>query len=403
MARHLNRLTARSVATLKKPGRHADGQCLYLKISADGVSKSWVFMFDVGGRQREGGLGSASAVSLAQARSAAAEWRSLLAKGIDPLDAKRATSAAAATRKTFGECASELIASKRAEWRNASHARQWQQTLGDFCAPIWDRPVDAIDTQAVLSVLKPVWAAKPETASRLRGRIEAVLDFAKAHKLRAGENPAAWKGNLALILPRRQKLSKVHLAAMPYRDVAAFIATLREIDSIRALALEFLVLTAARLGEVLGARWAEIDLTAKTWTIPAGRMKAGREHQDSASFPRDRDRRADGRDPEQRLHFSGAKARASSIALRTPRALSFRRDHSRVPLGFSRLVWRRNIIPARDRRASLSACHRRRGRACLSTRRCAGEAAPLMEAWAQYCEPSAGGNILPMTRRTGAN
>lgn len=278
MARHSNRLTARSVASLKKPGRHADGQNLYLKISADGSSKSWVFLFDVGGRQREGGLGSIASVSLAQAREKAVEWRSLLAKGIDPLEAKKAAHAAAVTRKTFGQCAEELIASKRSEWRNATHARQWTQTLGDYCAPIWNTPVDDIDMHAVLSVLKPLWGAKPETASRLRGRIEATLDYAKAHKIRAGENPAAWKGNLALILPKRQKLDRDHLAAMPYQNVAAFVATLRDNESIRARALEFIILTAARLGEVLGMTWSEIDLVERVWTVPAGRMKAGRTH-----------------------------------------------------------------------------------------------------------------------------
>ena len=226
------RLTARTVATLTKIGRHADGQNLYLKISGTGaaLSKRWVFFYTFGGKQREAGLGSAVAVTLAKAREKAVEYRSLLAKGIDPLGAKKAANDAMAARQTFGQCADALIASKRSQWRNATHARQWTQTLGDYCGPISDMPVDEVDTRAVLSVLKPIWSAKPETASRLRGRVEAVLDFAKAHKLRSGENPAAWKGNLALILPRRQKLSKVHLAALPYREVAAFLDSFANIN-----------------------------------------------------------------------------------------------------------------------------------------------------------------------------
>jgi integrase len=217
-------------------------------------------------------------VTLAEAREKAAGYRSMLAKGIDPLAAKKADREAAAARKTFGQCADELIKSKRREWRSEVHAGQWRTTIDDYCGPILDKPVDAIDTQAVLGVLQPVWGRIPETASRLRGRIEAVLDYAKAHGLRSGENPAAWRGHLALILPKRQKLSRLHHAAMPYAEVPAFIGKLREVESIHALALEFLILTAGRAGEVLGATWDEIDFDAKVWVIPASRMKAGREH-----------------------------------------------------------------------------------------------------------------------------
>jgi hypothetical protein len=174
----------------------------------------------------------------------------MLAKGIDPLDAKKADQEAAAARKTFGQCADELIKSKRREWRSEVHAAQWRTTIDDYCGPILDKPVDAIDTATVLSVLQPIWGRIPETASRLRGRIEVVLDYAKANGLRSGENPAAWRGHLALILPKRQKLSREHHAAMPYPDIPGFIAKLREVESIPALALEFLVLTAGRSGEV---------------------------------------------------------------------------------------------------------------------------------------------------------
>jgi integrase len=262
MARQLKRLTARTVATLKKEGRHADGGNLYLTISKTGT-KHWTFLYWRDGRPHEPGLGSVNDVTLAEAREKAAGYRSMLAKGIDPPDARKAAGDAAAARKTFGQCADELIKSKSSEWRSEVHAAQWRTTIDDYCRPILDKPVDAIDTQAVLGVLQPIWARIPETASRLRGRIEAVLDFAKAHKLRSGENPASWRGNLALILPKRQKLSRGHHAAMPYGDLPEFIAKLREAETIHALALEFLILTAARAGEVLGATWDEIDFRRK--------------------------------------------------------------------------------------------------------------------------------------------
>jgi integrase len=217
-------------------------------------------------------------VTLAEAREQSTECHSKLAKGIGPLDAKKVALAAEAARRTFGQCADELIKSKRSEWRSQKHAYQWNKTITEYCGPIWDMPVDEVNTAAVLEVLKPVWARTPETASRLRGRLEAVLSFAKAHKLRSGENPAVWKGNLANILPRRQKLARGHHAALPYHDLPEFIARLRECESIPSLALEFTILTAARSGEVLGAHWDEIDLDAKAWTIPAPRMKAGVEH-----------------------------------------------------------------------------------------------------------------------------
>jgi integrase len=203
----------------------------------------------------------------------------MLAKGIDPLAAKQAARAAACGRKTFGECANELIKSKRSGWRSSVHAGQWRTTIESYCGPILGLPVDAIDTMAVLSVLQPLWQTIPETASRLRGRIEAVLDYAKAHGLRAGENPAAWRGHLKLILPKpRPALSRGRHAAMDYHDVSKFVAELWTAETVTASALEFLILTAARSGEVIGAKWAEIDLDAKVWTIPACRMKAGKEH-----------------------------------------------------------------------------------------------------------------------------
>jgi integrase len=396
MARQLKRLTARTVAAMKKLGRHADGGNLYLTISRTGagVSKRWTFMFSFAGKQREAGFGPAAVVTLAEAREKAAGYRSMLAKGIDPLAAKKAASEAAAARKTFGECADALIKSKSSEWRSEVHAAQWRTTIDDYCGPILDKPVDAIDTQAVLGVLQPVWGRIPETASRLRGRIEAVLDFAKAHKLRSGENPAAWRGNLALILPKRQKLSRGHHKAMPYAEVPAFIGKLREVESIHALALEFLILTAGRAGEVLGATWNEIDFGAQVWTIPASRMKAGLLHRAplSARAMEIVERMAEIRTGD--LVFAGQRRRrplsGTTLAALVPGATvhGFRsafRDWAGEETSFPREIAEQALAHATGDAVEQAY---RRGDA-LEKRRA------LMQAWSAFCEPGATGKVVP--------
>lgn len=289
MARALDRLSARFVATCSKPGRHADGGGLFLSISADGSRKRWVFFFKRNGRQREMGLGPAPAVSLADARRKADAARRLLADGIDPLDAKR-SAAAPSKVPTFGEMADAHIAAMAPSWRSPKHEAQWRMTLSrvrdedgkltedGYCISLRGQTVDQIDTPAVLAALTPIWSAKPETASRLRGRIEAVLDAATVAGHRVGPNPARWKGHLALMLPKAKKLSRGHHAAMPYTDVPAFISKLRLVRGMGALALEFAILTAARSGEVREARWREIDAANALWTVPAERMKAARVH-----------------------------------------------------------------------------------------------------------------------------
>jgi integrase len=272
MARKINRLNARAVATLTKYGRHADGGGLYLSISPNG-GRRWVFLFRWHGKPTEIGLGSARDVTLARAREIASQGRAKLAEGINPKDVKRPVQGA-----TFGECADRLIEAMRPSWRNLKHAAQWEMTLRVHAAPLRPLPVDKITTEDVLSVLKPLWKEKPETASRLRGRIERVLDAAKARGLRAGDNPARWRGHLDQLLAKRQRLTRGHHAAMPYAELPAFINDLRTRQATAALALEFAILTAARSGEVLGAQWDEFDLDRAVWTIPAVRMKAGREH-----------------------------------------------------------------------------------------------------------------------------
>ena len=272
MARRINRLNARAVATLTKHGRHADGGGLYLSISPNG-GRRWVFLFRWHGKPTEIGLGSARDVTLARARELASQARAKLAEGINPKEARRPAQGA-----TFGECADHVIEAIRPSWRNRKHAAQWKMTLRVYAAPLRPLPVDRITTEDVLSVLKPLWKEKTETATRLRGRIERVLDAAKARGLRAGDNPARWRGHLDQLLAKRQRLTRGHHAAMPYAELPAFISDLRSRQVTAALALEFAILTAARSGVVLGARWDEFDLDRAVWTIPAVRMKAGREH-----------------------------------------------------------------------------------------------------------------------------
>ena len=230
------------------------------------------------------GLGSLDAVSLAEAREKAAECRKLRDQGKDPIETRTAHRASAAAElakaMTFDQCAERYIAAHRAGWRNPKHAAQWQNTLATYVSPEFGRlPVQAVDVGLVIKVLEPIWSTKPETASRVRGRIEAVLDWAAARGFRDADNPARWKGRLDKLLPRPSKVRAVqHHAALPYPEIGAFIQRLRERPGKAARALEFVILTAARTGEVLGARWSEIDLRAKLWTVPASRMKSGREH-----------------------------------------------------------------------------------------------------------------------------
>ncbi|MBV1703146.1 MAG: tyrosine-type recombinase/integrase, partial [Hyphomicrobiales bacterium] len=278
MARLIHKLTAREVATLGA-GKHGDGGNLFLIVSEAGARK-WLFIYNLAGKRREAGLGSAGPgqVSLAQARRRAADMRALVVEGKDPLAIKAAQEVAKASIPTFGEYALNLVDTIESGFRNAKHRQQWRNTLVTYCKPIWASPIDKVDTAGVLKCLTPIWRKKAETASRLRGRIERVIDAARAQGLFAGANPAIWKGHLAAALPKHDKLARGHHAALPYDDVAAFMARLRASESVSALALEFCILTAARSSEVMNMTWGEVDLEAKVWTVPAKRMKAGREH-----------------------------------------------------------------------------------------------------------------------------
>jgi len=277
-------LTAIKVKTLTRPGRYGDGGGLYLQVR-DASRKSWLFRYKIHGRARQMGLGAIEDVSLAEARDKAAEARRLLrAKPpVDPLETRRTAEAQArsdATGMSFLEVAERYIDAHAPGWRNAKHRAQWCSTLQTFAYPVIGAlHVKDITTGHLTRILAPLWQGKTETASRLRGRIERVLDYAGSHGWRTGENPARWRGHLANLLPKRSKVQTVkHHPALPWKEIAAFMAQVQAQEGMAARALAFLILTAARTGEVLGARWGEVDPAAGVWTVPGERMKAGRAH-----------------------------------------------------------------------------------------------------------------------------
>lgn len=293
------RLKAVQVAALVaagKPGAHADGGNLYLRVAGEGAGK-WTLRFMLGGKSREMGLGGYDpdgkvGLSLAEARAAAEKHRSVLRAGLDPIaerdrkaaeaeaEAARAAAEAAAKARIFRDVAAEYIAAHSPGWRNSKHRAQWTATLTAYAYPkIGDKPVDELSTDDVLGCLQPIWTTKPETATRVRGRIESVIDYAMARGWRSAANPARWRGHLSNLLPARSKVRKVeHHAALPWQEMGAFMARLRKQPGTAARALEFCILTATRTGETIGAKWSEVDLASAIWTVPGSRMKAGREH-----------------------------------------------------------------------------------------------------------------------------
>lgn len=402
MALLLNKLNARSVVSISKPGRHGDGGGLYLVVDKTG-GKRWVFLYRRSDRLREMGLGGLNAVSLARARELAAAARADLQAGIDPIDAKRS---APSVVPSFGEEADAYIEAMKPQFRNAKHIAQWEMTLREYAAPLRAKPVDEISTADILAVLKPIWLTKSETASRVRGRIERVLDASKAKGHRSGENPALWRGHLDKLLPKRRKLTRGHHAAMPYVDVPTFIEDLRKREAIAARALEFTILTAARSGETFGAAWKEFDFAAAVWTVPPERMKAGREHRvpltpralaildemkllrtgpDAFVFPGQRSGRPLSvmsmdmvlRRMEQDVTVHGFR---SSFRDWCGEASTFPREIAEAALA--------HVVGDETERAY------RRGDALEKRRR-------LMVAWANFCEPRKPGNVIPMKTAAG--
>jgi len=394
------KLTARAAATTK-PGRYGDGAGLYLVVSGAGARK-WVFRFSWRGKVTEMGLGAADPVSLAEARRLRDEARRTLAAGENPITSRRVARKAAAGKPTFGEAADALIAAKEAEWRNEKHRDQWRMTLKTYAASLRSLAIDEVDTEAVLAVLKPIWLEKPETASRLRGRIEAVLDAAKAQGHRTGENPAAWRGHLSHLLPKRTVLSRGHHAAMDYRHLAAFVGELRSREAMAALALEFCILTATRSGETLAARWSEIDMAAKVWTIPAERMKSARPHRVPLSDPamailekledaKAREFVFPGQRPGKPLSVMAMEMVLRRMDRDTVTVHGFRsafRDWAGNETSFPREVAEAALAHAVGDKVEQAY---RRGDA-LEKRRA------LMAAWASHCEPKPVGNIVAIKK-----
>jgi len=393
----MGKLTARKVETAK-PGKYGDGGGLQLAVAPTGAKK-WVLRFLWQGNAREMGLGSYPEVGLAEAREKAIAGRRLARSGVDPIAERKQDRRV----PTFGKLADEVVTEQSKGFRNDKHRAQWKITLETYAAPLRVKAVDAITTEDVLGVLKPIWTTKTETASRLRGRIERVLNAAKAKGHRSGENPAAWRGHLENLLPKRQKLTRGHHAAMPYADVPAFVARLREREAVAALALEFSILTAARSGEVLGARWSEVDLDARVWTIPAKRMKAGREHRAplSESALAVLEKFGEARVSEFIFPGQGAGRPLSEMALRR----MLRRDADVVTVhGFrsSFRDWAGNETHFPRELAEAALAHVVGDKAEQAYRRSDAleKRRTLMEAWAQWCEPrEAADNVTPLRRK----
>jgi len=392
--RALNKLSASQVAKTSKPGRHSDGGGLYLFIDPHG-RRRWIFMYVREGKRTELGLGGGRDLSLASARAEAAKLREILATGGDP----KAERAEDERVPTFGECADTYVEAMKPSWRNAKHAAQWSMTLTKYAIPMRSKPVNAIGTQDVLDVLQELWKRTPETAERLRGRIENVLAAAQAKGHRVGENPARWRGHLDQLLPKRQRLSRGHHAALPYDAMPEFMADLRGRSAVAARALEFTILTAARSAEVLGARWDEIDKGKKLWTIPGERMKAGREHRVPLS-PRAMEivESMEKLGTEGYL-FPGSKPKkplssmAMAMLLRRMKATitihGFRstfRDWASETTGFPHEVCEMALAHTIGNKAEAAY---RRGDLFDKRRK-------LMEAWAGYCARKAGAKVVPL-------
>jgi len=413
MARALNRLAARTIMGLTERGRHADGGGLYLQIDGR-ENKQWVFLYRRDGKRREMGLGPLNSVSLANARARAAKCRLELASGIDPMTARREEAeqaraerevGAATESRTFGVVAEAMLKDREQGWKNDKHRAQWRSTLKTYAASLWDRDVSAISTEHVLGALQPIWAEIPETASRVRGRIEAVLNAARARGFIPEDraNPARWRGHLDHLLPKRKRLSRGHHAALPWRQLPEFVSRLRERDAPAAATLEFIILTVARSGEARGMNWREIDLAAKVWTVPADRMKAGREHRVPLSeravailtarspgkpgelvFPN-----ANGGRPMSDMAFKALYDRMGIAGITTHGFRSSFRDWAGDATNFPHEIIETALAHTIQNKAE--AAYRRSD--ALERRRA------LMEQWATFCKPRPDAKIVALIRK----
>lgn len=413
-----NALTPLTVKNAKA-GRHSDGSGLQLLVKTTGA-RSWVFRFMLNGKTRDVGLGAAAgpdAISLANARIEATKLRLKVQSGIDPIEEREreeaeklaAAQAALIAGTTFKEVAEAYIDANEESWRNPKHRQQWRKTMADYVYPkIGDMSVADVDTPHVLSILEAIWREKPETASRVRGRIETILDAAKARGYRKGENPARWRGHLAQILPnvsktkeaRNRKLGRSgHHKALPYDQVPALIAALRKRESVSAMALEFIILTAARTSEALKATWGEIDLTKAVWTVPPDRMKASKEHRVPLS-PRALELLKMAKDLGGEHLFPGP--RAATLSDMSLLMLLKRMEVDTTTHGFRSSLrdWlaERTNFPHEVCEMTLSHTISNKVEAAYRRGDLFTKRRKLMEAWSEFCnEPvKAGGNVLPI-------
>jgi integrase len=399
MSRTASRLTAMQISRIRKKGRYADGGGLYLRVSPT-LNKSWVFRWVRGRVENEMGLGRFPDVSLVEARRHVFHARQHLAAGRNPKSERNRTREHG---RSFRDVAEEYLSAMQGRWTNEKTRWQWRHTLNVFAAPIHKLGISQVDTADVLPLLKPIWLAKPETAAKARMRLEAVLDYGKAKGWREGENPARWRGHLSNILPPRRLLSRGHHAAMPYREVPAFIDRLQGAHAMAARALEFLILTACRTQEVLGASWDEIDLSAALWVIPAHRMKTRREHRAPLSSA--------ALELLQTLHearisefvFPGQVRGKPLSNLAMAMLMRRMKADSSTPHGFrsSFRDWAGDKTSFPREIAEAALAHKVGDSVELAYRR--GDALEkrrgLMQAWAEYCEAKSGDNVFQLARQ----
>lgn len=407
MAREIEKLGAKGVEKKRKPGYHADGAGLYLQVSASG-SKSWVFRYMRQGRAREMGLGSYNSNSLAEARQKAGNQRKLLEQGIDPISARDAAklreALAEGNSKTFAVCAESYIDAHKAGWRDPKLAKDWANSLATHAKAIRDMPVQAIDTALVTQVLDPIWTTKTVTANRVRSRIELILDWAKVRGYRDGENPARWRGHLDKTLPNPKKVAKVeHRAAMPYSEVSAFMKNLRKQEGQIARALEFIVLTAARVSEAVNAKWVEIDWQNKVWIVPAERMKSVREHRVPLSDAAINLLKAQKEQSNSDYVFpgkSGKKPFFDGLCVR----LLHDMGHASLTVHGFRSTFRdwaaeQTNTPSRIAEAALAHVVGDKTEAAYQRGDLLAKRRLLMQSWGDYCARSKSANVVPMGKR----
>jgi integrase len=413
-----DKLTDLKVKALNKPGRYGDGGGLWLQVREPSQedaapNKSWLFRYTLHGRQRQMGLGPYGDVGLKDARNAAAEARRALLAGTDPIGEKHAKkaaqAAAAAALMTFKDVAELYLAAHEKTWRNPKHRWQWRQTLEAYCYPVFGKwPVAAVDTGAIMKVLEPIWYAMPETATRLRGRIETVLDYATARSWRTGDNPARWRGLISNLLPTRNQVAKVeHHAALPWKEIGAFVTAVEAQSGTAAKALRFTILTAARTTEALEARWCEIDMDTAVWTVPPERMKAGREHRVPLAEPvlaLLREMRPNPVQPEAPL-FPGAKEK-SPLSNTAMIMLLRRMKRGELTVHGFRSTFRdwcgeSTNHPRELAEAALAHSLKSKTEAAYSRGDALEKRRRLMEDWATFCGRPAetGGDVVPIRRQ----